>query len=163
MMRRSFLAVFFAGLIALPVCPCRVSVSRAQVPDYSAGIPTIKEMEGFVSWKTLARKKVKMKPGDNLNGFSADVEELRDKSVKLMGFMMPLDQSDAQKHFLLSPLPPSCPFCFPAGPDQLVEVFTKNPIKFAYEPVKVQGTMNLLKKDPMGMMYRIPDAQELRD
>ena len=76
---------------------------------------------------------------------------------------MPLDQAEGQKHFLLSALPPSCPFCFPAGPDQLIEIFSKSPVNYSYDPVKIEGTLTLLEKDSMGMMYRIADAHQITD
>ncbi|MGH8809248.1 MAG: DUF3299 domain-containing protein, partial [Noviherbaspirillum sp.] len=54
--------------------------------------------------------------------------------------------------------PPSCSFCLPAGPEGVVEVKSKTPIKYTFEPVIVSGKMSVLKDDPMGLYYRITDA-----
>jgi hypothetical protein len=83
---------------------------------------------------------------------------LNDKEVKLQGFMMPLEPGEKQKHFLISVNPQSCSFCLPAGPEGVVEVKTKTPVKFTFEPVIVSGKMSVLKDDPMGLYYRLTDA-----
>ena len=44
--------------------------------------------------------------------------------------MMPLEMGDKQTHFMLSAMPQSCAFCLPGGPEQLVEIKTKTPVKY---------------------------------
>lgn len=116
------------------------------------------EMKGIVSWKTLAdvtpvRQKDRFVPQ-----FSRDVAALDKKDVKLQGFMMPLDMGEKQKRFLLVAMPPSCAFCLPGGPDQLVEVLARNPVKYGFDPIVVSGKFVVLKDDPMGLYYRLTDA-----
>src|SRR5574342_473507 len=90
--------------------------------------------------------------------FSRDVSALDKKEVKLQGFMMPLDMGEKQKRFLLVAMPPTCAFCLPGGPDQLVEVVAKTPVKYGFEPIVVSGKFVVLKDDPMGLYYRLTDA-----
>jgi uncharacterized protein len=90
--------------------------------------------------------------------FSKDVAALDKKDVRLQGFMMPLDMGERQKRFLLVSMPPSCAFCLPGGPDQLVEVLAKNPVKYGFDPIVVMGKFTVLKDDPMGLYYRLTDA-----
>jgi Na+-translocating ferredoxin:NAD+ oxidoreductase RNF subunit RnfB len=71
-----------------------------------------------------------------------------------------LEPGDKQRHFLLSSVPTSCSFCVPAGPEGLVEVRSKNPVRYTLEPVVVEGTMAVLSDDPYGMYYRVSDAQQ---
>jgi uncharacterized protein len=116
------------------------------------------EVKGVVSWKTLAdvtpvRQKDRFVPQ-----FSKEVAALDKKDVKLQGFMMPLDMGERQKRFLLVAMPPSCAFCLPGGPDQLVEVLAKNPVKYGFDPIVVSGKFVVLKDDPMGLYYRLTDA-----
>jgi hypothetical protein len=59
----------------------------------------------------------------------ANVLALNDKPQRVQGFMMPLDPGEKQKHFLLTSVPLTCSFCTPGGPESMVEVFTKTPIK----------------------------------
>ncbi|MGZ3242027.1 MAG: DUF3299 domain-containing protein, partial [Burkholderiaceae bacterium] len=74
------------------------------------------------------------------------------------GFMMPLEPGVKQKHFLLSVNPGTCAYCMPAGPDGVVEVTSKIPVKYSYEPVVVSGKMAVLKNDPTGLFYRMTEA-----
>jgi hypothetical protein len=76
--------------------------------------------------------------------------------------MFPLDQAEKQSHFLLTMYPPSCPFCLPAGPEGMVEIFAKKPIPFSYDLIDVEGTMEFPEKDPMGLRYRMRSAVLLK-
>jgi hypothetical protein len=72
--------------------------------------------------------------------------------------MMPLDAGEKQTHFLLSSVPLTCSFCVPGGPESMVEVKTKTPVKYSLEVVVVEGKFAVLKDDPYGLFYRITDA-----
>jgi hypothetical protein len=89
----------------------------------------------------------------------AAVQALNNRTVKLEGSMMPLEAGEKQRHFLLSSVPTTCPFCVPAGPEGLVEVRSRTPVKYTPEPVTVEGKMAVLTRDPYGLFYRIVDAQ----
>lgn len=116
------------------------------------------ELKGVVSWKTLAAVTPIKQKDRFVPQFSKDVSALDQKEVKLQGFMMPLDMGEKQKRFLLVALPPSCAFCLPGGPDQLVEVVAKTPVKYGFDPIVVSGKFAVLKDDPMGLYYRMTDA-----
>jgi hypothetical protein len=77
----------------------------------------------------------------------------------VQGFIIPLDMGDRQKRFLLSAVPPHCPFCMPAGPDAIVEVIAKTPVKYSLEPIVVSGKFALVKDDATGVLYRLTDAE----
>ena len=62
------------------------------------------------------------------------------------------------KHFLLSAVPSDCAFCMPAGPDAIVEILAKTPVKFGFEPIVVSGRFAVLKDDANGVLYRLTDA-----
>jgi len=116
------------------------------------------EMKGVVSWKTLAEVTPVREKDRFVPQFSKEINALDRKDVKLQGFMMPLDMGEKQKRFLLVAMPPSCSFCLPGGPDQLVEVVAKTPVKYGFDPVVVSGKFTVLKDDPMGLYYRLVDA-----
>jgi hypothetical protein len=90
--------------------------------------------------------------------FSAEIAKLDKKEVRLQGFMLPLEMGERQKTFILTSMPPGCAFCLPGGPDALVEVQAKSPIKYAFEPVVLSGRFQVLKDDPTGLYYRLTDA-----
>jgi hypothetical protein len=55
-------------------------------------------------------------------------------------------------------MPQTCAFCMPGGPESLVEVKSKTPIKYTFEPVVVIGKLAVLKDDPTGVFYRLTEA-----
>jgi hypothetical protein len=122
-----------------------------------AGKP-LPELKGVVSWRTLAQVEAVRQKDRFIPQFSSNVLALDKQEVKLQGFMMPLDMGERQKRFILAAMPPSCAFCMPGGPDQLVEVQAKTPVKYGFEPVVVSGRLVVLKDDPMGLYYRLTDA-----
>ena len=135
----------------------------------SSGLPTasmfsstlLPEKDGVVSWKTLSQVEP-VKQGDKVvPKFSEEVLGLDAKAVNVQGFILPLDMGDAQRHFLLSAVPPHCPFCMPAGPDAIVEVVAKKAIAYGLEPVILRGNFAVLKNDPSGVLYRLTEAEPI--
>jgi hypothetical protein len=122
----------------------------------------LEEREGVVSWKLLGTVKVKVEKSRTVPVFPPAVQALDSRPVKVQGFMMPLEPGDRQRHFLLSSVPTSCGFCVPAGPEGLVEVRTKAPVRYTLEPVTVEGKLAVLESDPYGVFYRIAEATESR-
>jgi hypothetical protein len=116
------------------------------------------ELKGVVSWKTLGEVKPVKQKDKFVPEFAKSVAALDKKEVKLQGFMMPLDMGEKQARFILTALPPSCSFCLPGGPEQMVEVQAKAPVKYGFEPILLTGKLAVLKDDPMGLYYRLTDA-----
>jgi len=116
------------------------------------------ERKDVVSWNLLAQVELVKQKDRYLPQFSQGVAALDQKEVKLQGFMMPLEMGDKQTHFVLSALPVTCAFCLPGGPEALVEVKTRQPVKYSFDPIVVRGRMSVLKDDPTGVFYRITDA-----
>ncbi|MDP2239713.1 MAG: DUF3299 domain-containing protein [Burkholderiales bacterium] len=116
------------------------------------------ELKGVVSWKTLSQVEAVRQKDKFVPKFSGGITALDKKEIKLQGFMLPLDMGEKQKRFILTALPPSCSFCLPGGPDQLVEVQAKTPVKYGFEPIVVNGKFVVLKDDEMGLYYRLTDA-----
>jgi hypothetical protein len=116
------------------------------------------ELKGVVSWKTLAQVEPIKQKDRFVPQFSNNITMLDKKEVRLQGFMMPLDMGETQKRFILTSMPPSCAFCLPGGPDQLVEVQAKTAVKYGFEPIILTGRFQVLRDDPMGLYYRLVDA-----
>ncbi len=116
------------------------------------------ERKDVVSWKLLAEVELVKQNDRYVPQFSQGVAALDQKEVKLQGFMMPLEMGDKQSHFVLSALPVTCAFCLPGGPEALVEVKTRQPVKYSFDPIVVHGRMSVLKDDPTGVFYRVSDA-----
>jgi hypothetical protein len=138
--------------------------AAAGLPDastYSASL--LPELSGVVSWKTLAQVEPEAKGGRIVPKFSGAILSLDQQEVRIQGFMLPMDVGLLQGHFLVSAVPPHCPFCLPAGPDALVEVKAKKPIAFALEPVLLYGKFSVVRDDPAGMLYRLTEAEPIQN
>jgi uncharacterized protein len=55
-------------------------------------------------------------------------------------------------------VPLTCSFCVPGGPESMVEVKTKNAVRYTMDPVVVEGKFATLNDDPYGLYYRVTDA-----
>jgi hypothetical protein len=130
----------------------------APLPPSPYASKPLPELKGVVSWRTLGAVTPVRQQDRFVPQFSKEVAALDKKDVKLQGFMMPLDMGEKQKRFLLVAMPPSCAFCLPGGPDQLVEVLAKNPVKYGFDPIVISGKFSVLKDDAMGLYYRLTDA-----
>jgi hypothetical protein len=155
-----FLVAFVAAVATLPAWALTSNIPQAGLPTASEyGATLLPERAGVVSWRTLAQVVPVQKDGRMSAEFSKDILALDRRDVKLQGFIIPLDMGDKQKRFLLSAVPPHCSFCLPAGPDSVVEVIAKTPVKYGFEPIVVSGRFALLKDDATGMLYRLTDAE----
>jgi hypothetical protein len=122
--------------------------------------------EGVVGWDTLGNLDVRTEVVAPLQAifhtdYSKEIKALDGQEVKLMGFIFPLEGGLEHERFLLTAWPPSCPFCLPAGPSQMVEVFCEDPIEFTEGAILMAGKFELLKDDPSGLYYRMHDAAEV--
>jgi hypothetical protein len=91
--------------------------------------------------------------------FEKAVAALDGREIAIKGFMFPLEMAEKQSRFLLSAYPPSCPFCLPGEPSQLIEVNCAKPVGFTYNPVLIKGRLRVLRDDPYGLFYRMTDAR----
>jgi uncharacterized protein len=115
-----------------------------------------------VPWPVLTDLKTKVADKKIVPIFSPSQMGLHKKSQRIQGFMMPLEPGERQSHFLLTSVPMSCSFCLPGGPESMVEVRTKNPVKYTFDPVVVEGNFAVLIDDPYGLYYRMTDASAVK-
>ena len=111
-----------------------------------------------VSWALLTNISTKTEKNRLLPVFNKDQLALNQKPQRIQGFMMPLEPGDKQTHFLLSSVPLTCAFCTPGGPESMVEVKTKTPVRYSLDPVVVEGKFATLSDDEYGLYYRVTDA-----
>jgi hypothetical protein len=147
-----------AFLLALALAfPAAAQHQVPQGADPSQFKPLV-ERKDVLSWKTLAQVELVKMKDRYVPQFAKEVASLDQKQVKLQGFMMPLQMGDKQTHFVLSAMPQTCAFCMPGGPESLVEVKSKTPVKYSFEPLVLTGKLSVLKDDPTGVFYRLTDA-----
>jgi uncharacterized protein len=124
----------------------------APLPDRSDVVP----------WSLLTAVKTKTEKNKVLPAFEKPQLELDQKTQRVQGFMMPLEPGEKQTHFLLSSIPLTCAFCVPGGPESMVEVKTRTPVKYTLDPVTVEGKFAVLDDDPYGLYYRITEAVSIK-
>jgi hypothetical protein len=163
----------FLGLAACLLLAGSVALAQLSAPLADGGVPMgtgagvhspnspfapLHERADVLPWSVLTAVKTKTEKNRVLPVFPHTIQALDQKSQRIQGFMMPLDAGEKQKHFLLSSVPLTCSFCVPGGPESMVEVKTKTPVKYSLEAVVVEGQFAVLKDDPYGLFYRITDA-----
>jgi uncharacterized protein len=153
------------GEPALPPPPAAQSGALGGVPPAPFGghqpdapAASLPDLPGVLPWELLGAVKVVPARGRFVPEFPASVARLDKQDVKVQGFMLPLQPGERQSHFLLTVTPQTCAFCVPAGPEGIVEVRTRTPVRVTLEPVVVAGRFEVLKDDPTGVFYRISNA-----
>jgi len=149
-----------ALLLAALVLPLAAQAQHQAPPgaDPTAFKP-LPDRKDVLSWKLLAQVELIKQKDRYVPQFSSGISALDQKDVKLQGFMMPLEMGEQQSHFVLAAMPTTCAFCLPGGPESLVEVKMKKPVKYTFEALVVTGKLAVLKDDPSGIFYRITDAE----
>jgi uncharacterized protein len=130
----------------------------AGVHDPRSAFKPLEDRDGVVSWKLLSSVQTKVEKNRVAPVFPDSVTAMNDKTVRVQGFMMPLEPGERQKHFLLSSVPTTCGFCVPAGPQGLIEVRSKVPVKYSIDAVVVEGKFAAVTNDPYGLFYRVTEA-----
>ena len=120
---------------------------------------------GALDWSILTNIDVEEEVVDNfiqyVPTFPLLVRALDGEDVKLNGYMVPLEASENQSHFILMAYPHACPFHMPGGPGGYVEVQADFPVKFTYDPVLIEGNFQILKDFSNGVFYRISAARQV--
>lgn len=120
------------------------------------------------TWKTLSRITFK-KEFDKVLGlkidlpvFSKEVKEMAGKEVTIKGYIIPTDGYKSQQEFVFSAFPYNmCFFCGGAGPETVMEVSTKDPIKYTTEPIYLKGILKLNGSDVNRLIYSLEKAVKL--
>jgi len=92
--------------------------------------------------------------------FGSKVLALEGKQVQVRGYIVPLEEMRGHKYFVLSSLPFNvCFFCGGAGPETVIEVYSKNEIPFTDKAITIKGTLELNADDPLHLMYLLKNAE----
>ncbi|MCV2353834.1 DUF3299 domain-containing protein [Paucibacter sp. B2R-40] len=153
------------SLLGAPLCHAQPAPTVGTGPGYHdprSPIKPLQEREGVLAWALLSSVSTKVEKNRLIPVFPTRVLALDKQKVRVQGFMMPLEPGDKQQHFLLSAVPTSCAFCVPAGPEGLIEVHSKQPVRYSLEAITIEGQLSVLSDDPYGMFYRLLDGQALK-
>ena len=158
-----FTSVVLAGLLA--AVPAWAQLSSPLPAGQGAGVHSpdspfapLPQRKDVVPWPVLTTISTKVEKNRVLPVFNREQLALNQKPQRIQGFMMPLEPGEKQTHFLLSSVPLTCSFCVPGGPESMIEVKTREPVRYTMEPVVVEGRFATLSDDPYGLYYRVTDA-----
>jgi hypothetical protein len=154
-------ALILAFAVALPAQAQDQNKLGQHVPPPGVDpskLQLLPERKDVVSWKLLQQVELVKQKDRYVPQFSSNVTALNKKEVKMQGFMLPLQMGDKQTHFVLAAMPQTCAFCLPGGPESLVEVKSKQPVKYTFDAIVLTGKLEVLKDDPTGIFYRLTDA-----
>lgn len=152
------IAALLAGPAAAQLSSPLPAGSGPGVHSPNSPFAPLPQRTDVIPWSVLTAVKTKTEKNKILPVFQPDQMALNQKTQRLQGFMMPLEPGEKQSHFLLSSIPLSCGFCVPGGPESMVEVKTRTPVRYTLDPVVVEGKFAVLADDPYGLYYRITDA-----
>lgn len=111
-------------------------------------------------WKTFAACKVHYdsKKFTYSIDYTADVKAMAGRQITVNGFMLPLESSEKFTHFLLSKRTPTCPFCPPGEPNEIIEVFSKKPVQWDDGIITATGTFGFTNNPDLGLFFQLKDA-----
>ena len=169
---RCLLTTLLAALLALPAL-AQLSSPMPGVPGLPQGVgpgvhspdspfPQLQPRADVVPWSVLTDVKTRVEKNRVMAVFSISQTAMNGKQQRISGFMLPLEPGERQRHFLLASVPLTCGFCMPGGPESMVEVRTKTPVKYTLEPVVVEGKFAVLPDDASGLYYRMTDAVSVK-
>ena len=161
------MSVALSGMvIAVPAAAFGLFGERAgdDIPGHTTHNQAPDAPPAAISWEELMSLEVRVEtPAPLQTVFHVtypDTLKARDGTVvRIKGFMYPLEAGETHTYFLLSALPPSCPFCLPASARGLVEVMCDQGVRYTLEPVVLEGRFELLEDAATGLHYRLDRAR----
>lgn len=146
------------------------SFGSQQVLAQTGESASVKTESAANLWKTLSKITFK-KEYDEMMGFkvdvpvfSEDVKKLAGEEVEIRGYIIPVEGYKSHKEFVFSAYPYNmCFFCGGAGPETVLEVYAKEPIKYTAEPVIIKGKLQLNNDDINRLIYSLEEAVLVRD
>ena len=113
-------------------------------------------------WQLLGQTKVRYDEKKQRYNASipADVKALAEQTVTVSGFMLPLEPTEKFRHFILSKRTPTCAFCLPGEPNEVIDVWLEKPTGWDEGLVKITGTFVLISDQDMGMFFQIKEGKK---
>ena len=91
--------------------------------------------------------------------FSDPVKALEGKEITMKGYIIPVEGYASHTEFIFSAFPYNmCFFCGGAGPETVMEVIAKEPIKYTAEQIYIKGILSLNTDDINHLMYKLTDV-----
>lgn len=129
---------------------------------------TVFSQNSSATWNTLGKITFK-KEFDAALGFKIDkpifseeIKALAGKTVEIKGYIIPTDGYKSHTEFILSAFPYNmCFFCGGAGPETVMEIYAKTPIKFTSEAITIRGKLELNADDVNRLIYAMTEVEQI--
>ncbi len=126
----------------------------------SSAFPALEVRSDVVPWTVLTDVALKYRHDKRrlMPVFNASVQAMDGSPVRVQGYLMPLTPGTTHTRFLLTSVPLTCPYCTPGGPESMVDVEAREPVRYVEKGVVMQGRLQVLPDDDQGRYYRLVDA-----
>lgn len=115
------------------------------------------------TWKILSSSKVVVKKDGKISAtISPEVQALDGKEIEISGFMLPTEMKRSFTHFLLALRTPTCPFCPPGSPTEMVEVTVTKPMEWDENLLTFKGIFHYVRPNELGVIYKMEGAERIR-
>lgn len=90
-----------------------------------------------------------------------EIKALNGTTVTLSGFVLPMDSEGKTRHFLLSKRTPTCPYCPPGEPNEVVEVYSRTTVPWDESLLTMRGTFTLINNTDNGIFFVLKNADKV--
>jgi hypothetical protein len=113
-------------------------------------------------WVTLFKVKYENWQTNFEPRYTTEIKALDGKKITIKGFLIPLQEQKKHSYFLLSAFPfDQCFYCGKAGPETVIEITVKKPIKTTDKIIIIRGTLQINYQDPSHLFYIIDDGEQV--
>ena len=155
--------------LVLALCAFQVVDGKGKAPPSGQALGERAAQDGLPQakdqlWTALGKCPVKLDAKTQLYGIGVtpEVKALNGKTVRLSGFVLPMDGSDKTKYFLLSKRTPVCFYCPPGEPNEVVAVRSKHAVDWRDDMVSISGTFALVNDGEKGIFFELRDADAVK-
>lgn len=115
-------------------------------------------------WNILAKTKISVNKKKGLYSatYPDEIKALVGTEITIGGFILPVEPTEKFKHFILSKRTPTCPFCPPGAPNEIIDIWMEKPISWDEDMIKVTGTFELMNNPELGMFFKITKAKKIK-
>jgi len=111
-------------------------------------------------WKIFSQCEIRTNQNNSYSiSYLPGVKAMNGKRLTISGFIQPLEATEKFSHYLLSSRAPTCAFCPPGEPNEIVEVFSAEPVRWEETLVTVKGTLILANDSKKGIFFQLKDAR----
>lgn len=137
-----------------------VPAEQAQPNDERSAQEALPQAE-HEGWQTIAATSYQFDDdkGTYQANFPPNIQAMVGQLFTINGFILPLEPTETFSHFLLSKRTPTCYFCPPGAPVEMIEVNTTKPVAWSEDIVTIKGRLKLVNDSENGILFKLEGAE----